>query len=246
MLIVTHIQEFLEECLQSVLAQSVPADRVVVIDNASPVDAPASVIALSLGVEVVRLSRSVSLATARNLGCAVLDDVEFVASLDGDDVWMPTYLEVYSAPLRASRADVVFGAAELFGAQEGIVFNSADRPKKPDLRRGNFVPANSMFRREMWWRVGGFDPNLRYFEDWDFWLGCAELNAIFEPVEEPLWRYRRHAASMLIGSAQEDRAVARRYVRAKHLEYIWGPLQWRRWRRNFIKYVLRRGLAPAG
>ena len=238
-LIVTHIQEYLEDCIQSVRAQTVPADRVIVVDNASPAGAPASEIAERLGVEYIRLSVPRSLATARNIGCALLDDVVFVASLDGDDLWKPEYLATYSEPLRSGRADVVYGAAELFGAQEGVWFTAADRPRKPDLRRGNFVPANSMFRRDLWWKAGGFDPRLQFFEDWDFWLSCAEAGAAFEAIEQPLWRYRRHARSMLMASKQEERAVARRFIRMKHLPYIWGPLQWRRWRRNFEKYVLR-------
>ncbi len=237
-LIVTHIQDHLDDCIRSVLDQTVPANRVVVVDNASPDTAKASDIAARHGVEFVRLSRPGSLATARNVGCAVLDDVDLIASLDGDDLWMPEYLATYAEPLRQGHADVVFGAAELFGAQEGIVFTSADRPKNADLRRGNFVPANSMFRRSLWWRAGGFDPSLRFFEDWDFWLSCAEKGAVFKAIDQPLWRYRRHAGSMLIASDPADRDVARRYVRQKHLRYIWGPLSWRRWRRNFQKYVL--------
>lgn len=238
-IIVTHVQDFLEDCLDSVFAQTSLPDRIVVVDNGSADDAPASVVAARFGVEVVRLSRPRSLGTARNIGCAMLDDVEYLASLDGDDVWKPEYLARYCEPLRTGRADVVFGAAELFGTQEGVWFSVADWPGRVDLRRGNFVPANSVFRRSLWTASRGFDSHLAFFEDWDFWLSCAEQGAAFEAVEEPLWGYRRHGSSMLVASDPEARAEARRQVRHKHLAYIWGPLQWRRWTRNFQKYVLR-------
>lgn len=234
-LVVSHRQDYLEECLRSVLDQTLPASTVVLVDNASPGDRPATVIGTNLGIGTIRLDVSRSLATARNIGCEFLDDCDAIVSVDGDDILMPRFLEVYWAEARRHDADVVFGAAELFGTETGTQFTSAERGRRADLRRGNFIPANSLFRRDMWRRAGGFDPRLDFFEDWDFWLSCAEQNAVFRSVDEPLWRYRRHSDSMLGGSTSDARDAARRYVRAKHLNYIWGPLQWRRLTRNIVK-----------
>jgi glycosyltransferase involved in cell wall biosynthesis len=238
-LVVSHRQEYLEECLRSILEQTLPPSDVVLVDNASPSGASASAVAARLGIAAVRLERSRSLATARNIGCEVLDDCALLASVDGDDLLLPRFLEVYVGEARDHRADVVFGSAELFGAETGVWFTAAQRGRHADLRRGNFIAANSVFRRELWRRVGGFDPRLDFFEDWDFWLSCAERGAVFRPVEETLWRYRRHPASMLGASDPSARDEARRYVRQKHLRYIWGPLQWRRWERNVRKHVFR-------
>lgn len=238
--VVSHTQSYLEECLDSVLDQTVPASDVIVVDNASPAAAPATEIAARLGVSSLRLEAPKSLATARNVGCEVLDDCDLIVSVDGDDVLLPRFVDVYWGEARTHHADVVFGAAELFGSETGTWFTLAERGPRADLRRGNFIPANALFRRDLWRRVGGFDSRLDFFEDWDFWLSCAEQRAVFRSVDEPLWRYRRHPSSMLGGSSSAARDDARRYVRRKHLGYIRGPLQWRRFTRSVGKHVLRR------
>lgn len=238
--VVSHTQDYLSECLSSVLGQQRPVSRVVLIDNASPADRQASSVGAELGVEAIRLPATRSLGTARNVGCQYLDDCDLIVAMDGDDVMKPTFVHAFWGASEEFGADIVFGAAELFGAETGIRFSSADRPARADLRRGNFIPAYGLFRREMWRRAGGFDSSLPFFEDWDFWLSCAEQGARFHAIDEPHLRYRRHEASMLGASESAERDAARNYVRAKHLGYIWGPLQWRRWYRNTEKYLLRR------
>ena len=229
--VVTHTQDWLEDCLASIEAQTLSPHRTVVVDNASPAERPASELASGRGVEVVRVTPGVSLAAARNLGITVLDDCDLIVTFDGDDVMKPDYLRTYRHTMRSAHAQVAYGTAELFGTEQGLQFTPSDRDRRPDLRRGNFVPANSMFTRELWTRAGGFDPGQAIFEDWDFWLSCATVGARFVAVEAPLWGYRRHATSMLNAAHQANKDAARSRIWHKHLDYIRGPLQWRRGRR---------------
>ncbi len=233
--VVTHQQEYLEECLASVLNQSVAPWSIVLVDNASPSDARASDIAEQMGVHAVRLGLARSLATARNVGCEVLDECGYILCLDGDDLLEHRFVEVYLNAALRQKADVVYGPAELFGTMSGVVFAPAADGRQPDLRRGNYIAATSLFSRDIWRTAGGFDPELAFYEDWDFWLSCAENGARIVSVDDALWRYRRHGTSMLATAVEEDKSRSRRYIRAKHLPYIWGPFQWRRAARNIQK-----------
>lgn len=235
--IVSHQQQYLTECLQSVLEQSLTPDAVLV-DNASPTADSASQIAARMGLQSVRLEKARSLGTARNVGCEVLDDCEYLLTLDGDDVLESDFVAVFLETAIRQRADVVYGPAELFGSRTGVEFAPTGHHR--DLRRGNFIPATSLFSRRIWRAAGGFDPRLAYFEDWDFWLSCAEHGARFHAVNDVLWRYRRHDASMLATADESGKAAARRYIREKHLSYIWGPFQWRRLKRD-VQKTLKRG-----
>ena len=185
----------------------------------------------------MRLEKARSLATARNVGCEVLDDCNYLVTLDGDDLLESDFVAVFLQTAIRHRADVVYGPAELFGSMSGIEF--APTGRRRDLRRGNFIPATSLFSRRIWRLAGGFDPHLAYFEDWDFWLSCAEHGARFRAVNEVLWRYRRHGSSMLATADELEKARSRRYIREKHLAYIWGPFQWRRLKRNVEKMLKR-------
>lgn len=237
--VVTHTQAYLEECLESVDAQStLPAD-VIVVDNGSDSDRSAASLAASLGHRTVRLEPGVRLGEARNVGCQLLSGCDLIVSLDGDDLLLPSYLDAYRRIAADSACQIVFGSAELFGSETGLRFTRDQRPRRPNLRKGNFIPANSMFTRDIWARAGGFDPTLKIFEDWDFWLSCAEIGARYADVTAPLWRYRRHEVSMLSQAQIEDKDAARSYIWHKHVKFMRGPLQWRRAVRKIEKTVKR-------
>jgi len=250
LMVITHASTYLRESLESVLAQTVKPSDVIVVDNASPADASASEVAERFGFATVRIERPVSPATARNIGCEALEDCDLVINLDGDDVLLPTFVEVYWRTARETAADIVFGAAELFGVQTGIEFTEELRGPTADIRRGNYIPANSLFRRETWRMAGGFDPTIGLYDDYDFWLSCLERGASLAFVAEPLWRYRRHDSSRLSTVPLAEKRRSRELIRTKHRRYINGALQWRRVVRQLERFWVsrsrREGQAGAG
>jgi glycosyltransferase involved in cell wall biosynthesis len=227
LMIITHTTEYLAECLDSVANQTVAPSAVVLVDNASGTQGVRE-LAGRYGIPTICLDSPVTLATARNIACSALADCDLIVNLDGDDVITPRFLEVYWSTARQCKADVVFGATEFIGSRTGVAFTRAQLGPTPDLRRGNYVSANSLFKRSLWREVGGFDPSCAYFEDWDFWLCLAERGAIFQHIDEPLWYYRRHEHSMLAASTAEERFRSKQLIRQKHRRYIGGLLQWRR------------------
>lgn len=226
--VLTHTQDHLVECLESIAAQTHQPARVVVVDNASPRSHSATDLCWRFPVETIRLDEPVSPSAARNRGCELLDDCDAIMCFDGDDIMKPALLDSYRRDLRATGVDVVFGAAELFGTDEGIWFPGAELGRKPNLRNRSYIPINALFLRRLWEQVGGFDPEQLFFEDWDFWLSCATVGASFHGVSEPLWRYRRHDASQVARATIEAKDEMRSRIYHKHLDYIRGPFQWRR------------------
>jgi glycosyltransferase involved in cell wall biosynthesis len=233
--VLTHTSRYLEQCLQSVMAQSVAPTEVLVVDNGSPQDEGVCGIAARFGFPSVRIGQAISPPAARNVACSVLEHCDLVVNLDGDDLILETYIEKYWRRARSHNADVVFGAAELFGSESGIEFSRAQLGSRPDLRRGNFVPMNSLFRRNLWRDAGGFDSSIGLYDDYDFWLSLAERDACFSLIDEPLWRYRKHPSSRMTTPDMETRVLSRRLIREKHHRYVNGTLQWRRIRRNLSK-----------
>lgn len=229
--VLTHTTDYLDEALESVMSQTVQVGDRVVVDNGSPGDGVAS-IAAAHGIPVLRLDRAVAPATARNIACERLEDSTYIVNLDGDDLLLESYIEAYRSAAAESGADIVFGAAELFGAEEGVEFNVAKLGRAPDLRRGNFVPMNSMFSRAIWRSAGGFDPSIGLYDDYDFWLSCASVGGEFAHVDDCHWRYRRHELSRMTLPADQERSASRAAIRRKHRRFINGAFGWRRVQRG--------------
>ncbi len=174
----------LQEALASVLAQTSPADELIVIDDGSTDDTAAWMQALAANPSrpVVRYLRqdNAGPAAARNRGIAAAGG-EWIALLDDDDVWLPTKLERQRAilshrpglnllgvasdlmPVRSQGAVVAVGVAAL-------------------LVRNRFTTSGVLLRRDAFNAVGGFREDMRCCEDYDLWLriaarhGCAILD----------------------------------------------------------------------
>ena len=187
---------FLPDAVESVLAQTLTDWELLVIDDGSTDDTPAACRPF-LADRRVRYFRSDTLGQprAKNLGIA-LSRGALVAFLDADDAWEPTKLEKQLA-LFAAKPDVgvVYSKRSLMdecgkplagfassGFQRGFVL--------PQMFTQNFVCFSSVVvKREVFSRVGRFDPQWDLAIDYDLWLRVAKFYR-FEFVDEELVRYR--------------------------------------------------------
>ena len=77
------------------------------------------------------------------------------------------------------------------------------------------LAAGAMFRRKCYDAIGGYNEELRYQEDYDFWIRFIDKFQVYN-VNLPLLYYRQHAVSM--SRNQEARMEARRYVKKQFVE----------------------------
>ena len=125
------------EGLASVAAQTRPADRVVVVDDASTDDSADRVAAFlegRAGWTLIRLETNGGVSTARNRGLAELTDCDAVAFLDSDDLWPPEHLARMEQALVAA-PDAVAAVAEARAARAGGVTSARCRPSSRSCRR---------------------------------------------------------------------------------------------------------------
>ena len=128
---------------------------------------------------------------------------EYIAFLDGDDLWHPNKLELQMQYLRQyPNCSLVYADMSTFD-DRGIIEASvkerfgvtlpSGRIFKQLFMRSLFGPGTVVFRRDCVDKVGYFDERLFVGEDYEMWLRIArhfELGA----VDKPLLMYRYHAA----------------------------------------------------
>lgn len=196
-----NVAPYIGEALASVMAQTRCDYEIIVVNDGSTDDLETAIAAYRTRIVYIRQENG-GVSAARNAALRVARG-RYIALLDGDDVWMPNYLERLLGRLEADpQVDVIYPNAVVFGEPRlaGKLIQDIYPPREPItfeglLTRECMVFGSLIFKRELIDRVGTFDEGLRYGEDFDMWLRMARLGYRFALMREPLVRYRRRAGS---------------------------------------------------
>ena len=196
----------LEEALASVFAQEFDGVvETIVVDDNSQDGTSAAVSEKYPEVRLISFKENVGAYVTRNQALSEAKG-KYIAFLDSDDLWEPTYLKSQIAALK--------GKQRCFSVSALIVWNIVIDSKqisiqKPNLKRfyspihqllvSNFIitPSSVVFPRQVFDEVGLFDESLRVGADADLYIRClaAGYNPFF--IEEPLAIKREHGKGQL-------------------------------------------------
>ncbi len=136
------------------------------------------------------------LAGARNFGVSKARG-KYILPLDSDDMIASIFLEETVDILETHPAiDFVYTEALFWGAKNEIWATTDFEPEL--LLQRNLMTCTTLYRREMWEKIGGYSTNMKHgYEDWDFWISAVEKGFRGTNIHLPLFIYRRKANSML-------------------------------------------------
>lgn len=204
---------FLPECVESVLAQEGDIDwALVLVDDGSSDDTPqivADYVARDCRIRGVRLE-GVGLASAANVGIQSMDS-DWVMRLDADDWLHPECLKSLLDAVESDNVDLAYPDFYLTD-ESGHVISRENRGKSLSGAGHERSPlaAACLYRRKAWETLGGYNTELRYQEDFEYWLKFIEQFA-WTHVPEPLLYYRQHGISM--STNKKPRAATRQKVK---------------------------------
>jgi len=205
---VYNYARYLEEALDSVFAQSIVPDEVIVVDDCST-DNP-KIICDKYHVKYIRHVFNKGLAGARNTGISISTS-EYCFSFDADDILRPDFVKE-SLKLVEPSTVVTLGL---------MAFGNETYTARPTvasfdiLRKQNVIYSNSVFPKTLWWQVGGFDESSTMrlgLEDWLFWTECAKVGAKFKVGTYIGLLWRRHQNAMSTVSANPNWNKIRAYM----------------------------------
>jgi hypothetical protein len=183
---------FIADALRSVLAQTVPALEVLVIDDGSTDDSAKRAEAFGPPVRVMRQeNRGVSAARNRGLDAARGD---WVAFLDADDLWLPNKLALQSAALETTDAVCVCSDLIVFDQHGNRCIVASPSYDENDYHVRMLcewgIHIITVVARADVARVVRFDESKRNSEDYLFLLGLRRRGRIMR-VPQALAAYRR-------------------------------------------------------
>ncbi len=174
----------LADAVLSCLNQTLPYDRILVVDDKSTDASPEIMAELAdrySAVRVVTLESSLGPAAARDLGFRRIE-TDFITQLDGDDQFWPTKHAGEVAALDGDDTAVAFSDILLVLPDKSFVQSTASYAGPADgalftrmLSRQVQIPRDMTLSRARYFQAGGYDLLSHLYEDWDFKLRLAAL-----------------------------------------------------------------------
>jgi glycosyltransferase involved in cell wall biosynthesis len=193
-------EEFLEETLQTIQAQTFTDWELVIINDGSS-DSTDEIIKRYASQDariVYHSQQNIGLSRSRNRAIE-LSRGEFIAFIDHDDLWEPTHLEAQVNAFTDDRIGLVYTdrlniqddrehpicrMSEYLTPASGDVFF--------DIVAGVYInPSMAMVRKSVLDDVGLFDVSYHFVEEADLFLRIARKYH-FAYIDEPLTVYRYH------------------------------------------------------
>lgn len=183
--------QYIGECIESVLNQTQKADEIIVVDDDSA-DNTKEIVA-RYPVKYI-WQENKGLAGARNTGIRNATS-EYILPLDADDMLRPDSIREYMK--LADKDSIAQLGLMYFGAQVATF-----RPQGATLEsllRSNSIYCNSVFPKEGWEKVGGYDEGATMrlgLEDWLFWIEMFAHGYTLKTGDYIALLYRRHNNAM--------------------------------------------------
>lgn len=213
-------EKFLKESIDCVLNQSYKNVELIVVDDGSTDSSKEIVRSYGDRVSLIE-QQNKGPYPARNNGIKNSHG-EFVAFLDADDYWAPTFLEDLYTALKNSNAALAY-----CGWQNVGIPGKQSKPYiPPDYENGDKLHAflraaapwpihAALIRRTVLDEVGGFDEDYRTCMDYDLWLRTGATRPIIL-VSKVMAFYRHHREGQ-ITSTQWRQAYNTWQVKKKFL-----------------------------
>lgn len=191
---------FLEEALQSVMDQTDSNWECIIINDGS--FDKTEEIALVWCAKDSRFryvkKENGGLSSARNTGIAISQG-EYILPLDADDKIHANYLEkIVKAFSENPALELVTSKIQFFGSSNKELKLPNYNYKK--LLVQNCFVCSSAFKKTSWESVGGYDTNMKSFEDWEFWIRILNEKSQVCIIPELMFRYRKHDKGSLSNS----------------------------------------------
>ncbi len=213
---------YLSGAIESILHQTYENFEFIIINDGSK-DASLNIIndysAKDYRIKVIN-QKNKGLPAALNLAIKEANG-ELIARMDADDISMPdrferqiTEINKYDLALVGTGVYTMNRLGEIDGKRLFPMWHDEIKATLP--MRNCICHPSVIFRRDLFWKAGGYDINYKNSQDYELWLRLIE-NGKFLNINEPLLKYRRHDHRI---SAKSNRAKQTKYSICAALNYF--------------------------
>ena len=242
---VYNSEEFIAATLESVMAQEMLPDEIVLVDDGSTDNTVAVIheIKSSAPVEInVIKGRHAGPGAARNLGINAARN-DWIAFIDSDDLWEADKLVVVSECIEANPDHNIFCHGEYHvtsGGDSTVVDYGKSYDYGKDLSsqlylRNFFSTSAVVCRKELILKVHGFDEQMMNAQDYDLWLKMSpDATPYF--ISQCLGKYRIRDGNITSRSV-EQKFVNLFKIAWRYRGYVRYHIRWIKLGKMVLSYI---------
>jgi glycosyltransferase involved in cell wall biosynthesis len=206
---------YLEQCLNSLIAQTVKFDYIIVVNDGSTDNTPEILAKYeSLGVRHIDVAVG-NPSDARNAGWRALPPCDFLLFVDADNYISENFLEESLKAFQKDNGETDWSVG-IVCATRVIILNGKETDKfiptfgmEKLMRVRNNVDTCSLVRTEALlrmgnWRVQPHETGKGMFEDWVHWLGITSGGWKINPAPNAVLYYRVHPGQLSDYASYEE------------------------------------------
>lgn len=162
------------EAIKSVQAQDYPHKEIIIVNDGST-DDTLTILAQYSNLTVITNKENLRLQKSLNIGCRAAKG-KYIARLDDHDIW--TEKEKLSKQISFLENNPDYGLiGTAFQIGKRIIINPQTDQliRKQMLFRCPFCHYTVVFRKYWYDKVGGYNEQLPYSEDWDLWMKMGKV-----------------------------------------------------------------------
>jgi glycosyltransferase involved in cell wall biosynthesis len=203
-------QQFVREAIESVYSQTYKPVELIVVDDGSS-DGSRDVIQSYTEIHFLKQENH-GPASARNLGIKHSTG-QLIAFLDQDDIWTKDKLETQVAFMQAHpEIGYTLAKQKVFFAHETTppeaLLRWKERNTTGNIQTG-YLPSTLVIRKELFEKLGYFDPTFICTSDFDFFFRLKDANISMQVIDRVLLHKRFHDHNQCYDTALGKRETAR-------------------------------------
>jgi glycosyltransferase involved in cell wall biosynthesis len=186
---------YLSEAIEACLGQTWANIELVVVVDGSRDDTESVLAGFDDGrMRVLRHKENRGLPEALNTGFSATKG-RYLTWTSDDNLYAPGALATMADYLDAHpHVGFVYADYWLIDPEGRVLGRQAVEPQDVLMERCCVGPC-FLYRREVHDDIGGYNTELRLIEDYEYWLRVSQ-EFVMEPIQEPLYYYRTHPASL--------------------------------------------------
>ncbi len=226
--------DYLKLAIESVLAQTLPAQEIIIVDDCSQDESRDLIQAYQNQypdqIRAIFHEKNTGVTQTR-IDAIQSAQGEYITYVDGDDLYLPGKLEKEAQLIQKEACDLAFSNFYRFheDPEEIISIWAGDRHQLPAFGNmhlevfARMFPRNSLFRCELVHtsilkQTGLYDPQLEIYEDYELKIRMAALSKIAYTME-PLSKYRDNPKG-LSKSKKALHYASFQYIYEKHAQEL--------------------------